>query len=100
MTMPSQAIILMTHRYPNLAGRVFQSPIGSVVQPLTQLHLITITTTPVQRVDYRINNSVLQKADTDADTNTNTAGTFQSLIEGIENMQILYGADTNADECT
>lgn len=49
------------------------------------------------RVDYRINNSVLQKADTDADTNTNTAGTFQSLIEGIENMQILYGADTNAD---
>ena len=49
------------------------------------------------RVDYRINNSVLQKADTDADTNTNTAGTFKSLIEGIENMQILYGADTNAD---
>ena len=40
-------------------------------------------------ISYRIHDSVLEKTD--------TGGNFQDLIEGIENMQILYGADTNAD---
>lgn len=40
-------------------------------------------------ISYRINNIVLQRTD--------AAGVFQDLIEGVENMQILYGVDTDAD---
>jgi type IV pilus assembly protein PilW len=43
-------------------------------------------------VTYRINNSVLEKTDP---TNANT---FTELIEGVENMQVYYGADNNVDD--
>lgn len=45
-------------------------------------------TDPSSTITYTINNSVLQR---------NTNNQNNGLIEGIENMQILYGADTNAD---
>ncbi len=40
-------------------------------------------------VKYRISNNVLQRTD--------AAGVFQDLIEGIENAQVFYGVDTDAD---
>lgn len=45
-------------------------------------------TDPSSTIAYKINGSVLQKT-----TNNQT----NDLIEGIENMQILYGEDTDAD---
>lgn len=45
-------------------------------------------TDPSSTVTYRINNSVLQQ---------NTNNQNNSLIEGIEDMQILYGVDTDTD---
>lgn len=39
-------------------------------------------------ITYTINNTVLQQ---------NTNGQTNSLVEGIQDMQILYGADTDAD---
>jgi type IV pilus assembly protein PilW len=42
-------------------------------------------THPSSTISYRINNAVLERTD--------DLGVFQDLIEGIENMQILYGVD-------
>ena len=48
----------------------------------------TYYTDPTSTIIYTINNAVLQK-----NTNNQTNG----LIEGVENMQILYGEDNNDD---
>jgi type IV pilus assembly protein PilW len=49
---------------------------------------INCYTDPRSTISYKINNSVLQQ-----DTN----GQQNNLIDGIENMQIIYGVDTNED---
>lgn len=69
-----------------LKGAFVQTPTGTCgTAALTTAGYYTATSS---KIFYHINNSVLQQ-----DTNGQTNG----LIEGIENMQILYGADTNAD---
>lgn len=50
--------------------------------------LVNCYTDDSSKITYKINNSVLQQ-----DTN----GQYNGLVEGIQDMQILYGADTNGD---
>jgi type IV pilus assembly protein PilW len=67
---------------------------GAFVQTTTGTCGTSVVTTAAYYTDtsstiaYKINNGVLQQ-----DTN----GQSNGLVEGIENMQILYGIDTNAD---
>ncbi len=45
-------------------------------------------TDPSSKIDYKIQNSVLRRTD--------SGGNWQDLIEGVKDMQILYGVDTDA----
>lgn len=49
----------------------------------------TYYTDPTSSIGFRIQSAVLERTD--------NGGSFQELIEGIQDMQIIYGEDTDAD---
>lgn len=69
-----------------LRGAFVQTPTGTCGNPV--LSTDAFYTHASSTIVYKINNGVLQQ-----DTNSLN----NPLVEGIENMQILYGADTNND---
>ncbi|CAD6874078.1 PilW family protein [Methylomonas fluvii] len=69
-----------------LKGAFVQTPTGTCGDAV--LSTDAFYTHATSTITYKINNGVLQQ-----DTN----GLNNPLVEGIENMQILYGADTNSD---
>jgi type IV pilus assembly protein PilW len=69
-----------------LKGAFTQTPTGTCGTAV--LSTDAFYSDPTSTITYKINNGVLQQ-----DTNS----VSNPLVEGIENMQILYGADTNSD---